>query len=262
MQKLPVPARPQYPIGSVDNALRLIHMLRDHGEVRLRTAAEELDVAESTAHRLMAMLVFHGFARQAESRAYVPGYALGAAPIRTSWTRALREAATIHTAALSQQTGETVNVAVRVGAKIRFLHSHEGTKVLRIVDRTGVVIPAVKAAGGRVMLADLPEETIRRLFQGQIAQAQGDAMTDSELELFLRELSLHRRNGFASANQETELGVTAIAMPIRDTHKQVIAALSIAAPSVRYPSLFTRETMRALASARDAIEHDLYVHAE
>src|ERR1700710_2763004 len=124
MQKLPVPARPQYPIGSVDNALRLIHMLRDHGEVRLRTAAQELGVSESTAHRLMAMLVFHGFARQADSRAYVPGYALGAAPMPISWTRALKEASQAHAAALSGQTGETVNVEVRVGTKIRFIYSH------------------------------------------------------------------------------------------------------------------------------------------
>ncbi len=258
VQKLPVPTLPQYPVGSVDKALRLIHMLRDHGEVRLRAAAEELGVAESTVHRLMAMLVFHGFARQEDSRAYVPGYALGAAPVRVSWTKALRDIAMPHMEQLSQETGETVNIAVRVGTKIRFLWSREGSKVLRIVNRTGVVIPAVKAAGGRVILADLPEDALRRLYQGPAAQSQGDAMTDRELELFIRELRLHHRNGFATANQETELGVTAISMPIHDELGRVIAALSIAAPSVRYKDLFTSDTTRRLTAARDAIERDLH----
>lgn len=258
MQKLPVPSRPHYMIGSVDKALRLIHMLRDHGEVRLRTAAEELGVAESTVHRLMAMLVFHGFARQDESRAYVPSFALGAGPARMSWTKALRDIAIPHLELASAETGETANLAVRVGTKIRFLWSCEGNKTLRIVSRTGVVMPARKAAGGRVMLASLPEDAIRRLYQGPGAEAQGEAIVDSELEIFLRELRLHRRNGFATANEETEIGVSAIAVPIRDETGRVIAAMSIAAPSARYTDLFAQETMRSLSKARDAIEHDMH----
>ena len=242
----------------MDKALRLIHMLRDHGEVRLRPAAEELGVAESTVHRIMAMLVFHGFARQEDSRAYVPGYALGAAPVRVAWTKALRDISVPHIETLAARTGETVNIAVRVGTKIRFLWSCEGSKVLRIVNRTGVVIPAIKAAGGRVILASLPEDAVRRLYQGPVAQAQGDALSDREFEAFIRELRLHQRNGYATANQETEIGVTAIAMPVRDEDGHSIAALSIANPSVRYQDLFTREMMSALAHTRDAIEHDLH----
>lgn len=258
MQKLPNPARPQYPIGSVDKALRLLHMLRDHGEVRLRPAAEELGTAESTVHRVMAMLVFHGFARQEDNRAYVPGYALGAAPVRSSWTKSLRDVAAPHIDALARLTGETTNLSIRAGTKLRFLWSCEGTKVLRIVNRTGVVMPAVKAAGGRVILADLPEEAIRRLYQGPNAQALGDAMSDSEIERFMRELRLHHRNGYATANQETEIGVTAIAMPIHDEGGHVFAALSIAVPSVRYSDLFSQAMMQSLRDTRDAIEHDLH----
>jgi IclR family acetate operon transcriptional repressor len=258
MQKMPSPARPLYMLGSVDKSLRLIHMLRDHGEVRLRTAADELGVAESTVHRIMAMLVFHGFARQEESRAYVPGFALGAGPARMSWTKLLRDIAMPHLEAASAETGETANVAVRVGTRIRFLWSCEGDKVLRIVSRTGVVMPARKAAGGRIMLASLPEDAIRRLYQGAGAEVQGDAMVDSELEVFLRELRLHRRNGFATANQETEIGVSAIAVPIRNTTGKVIAAMSIAAPSARYTDLFSQDTKRSLIRARDAVENDLH----
>ncbi|SDG68329.1 DNA-binding transcriptional regulator, IclR family [Microbacterium pygmaeum] len=258
MQKLPNPTRPQYPIGSVEKALRLLHMLRDHGEVRLRTAATELGTAESTVHRLMAMLVFHGFARQDDSRAYVPGYALGAAPVRSSWTKSLRDIAAPHIEALALRTGETTNLSIRAGTKLRFLWSCEGTKVLRIVNRTGVVMPAIKAAGGRVLLADLPEAAIRRLYQGTIAQAQGDALSDSEIERFLRELRLHHRNGYATANQETEIGVTAVAIPIHDEAGRAFAAVSIAVPSVRYSDLFSQEMMHTLREARAAIELDLH----
>jgi len=56
----PVQKRPTYSIEAVDNALQLLQLLRDGGTLRLKDAAEELGVAPSTAHRLLAMLVYRG----------------------------------------------------------------------------------------------------------------------------------------------------------------------------------------------------------
>ena len=68
---------PAYPIASVDNALRLLLLFRSQPRVRLTEASEHLGVAHSTAHRLMAMLAYHGFVRQErDSRTYVAGPAL------------------------------------------------------------------------------------------------------------------------------------------------------------------------------------------
>ena len=81
MQKLRVSREiPRYPIDAVDNALKLIELLRDHGSVRLKDAAVELGVSPSTVHRLLAMLIYRGFAERARGRGYVPGPALGAGP--------------------------------------------------------------------------------------------------------------------------------------------------------------------------------------
>jgi IclR family acetate operon transcriptional repressor len=261
MQKLPPPNPPPYTVGSVDRALRLLHMLRDRGEVRIKPAAKELGVAESTVHRLMAMLVFHGFALQDETRAYVPGYSLGAVPLKTDSTKTLRDVAASHMEALSREIHETVNLQVRSGTKLRFLWCCEGDRVLRIISRIGAVMPAAKSAGGRVLLAGLPDETVVRLYHGPVAQAQGNAMTTGELQGFLGELREHRRNGFATTNGETEVGVAAIAMPIRGDDGRPIAALTISMPTVRYDECFDRNLIVALCESRDAIEQDLRVHA-
>ncbi len=74
-------------LESVDNVLRLLQMLRDVGGLRLKDAAEELGIAPSTAHRLLAMLVYRGFAVQDERRMYHPGSAMGAGPARRGSTR-------------------------------------------------------------------------------------------------------------------------------------------------------------------------------
>jgi DNA-binding IclR family transcriptional regulator len=261
MQKLPPPSPPPYTVGSVDRALRLLHMLRDRGEVRIKPAARELGVAESTVHRLMAMLVFHGFALQDETRAYVPGYSLGAVPLKASGTKVLRDVAASHMEALSRVTHETVNLQVRSGTKLRFLWSYEGDRILRIISRVGAVMPAAKSAGGRVLLAGLADKTIVRLYHGPIAQAQGNAMPPGELQEFLSELREHRRNGFATTNGETEIGVAAIAMPIRADDGRPIAALTISIPTVRYDECFDGSFVLALRQSRDAIEHDLHEQA-
>jgi hypothetical protein len=60
--------RPTYLLESVDNALKLLQMLRDVGALRLKDAAKELGIAPSTAHRLFAMLLyrFRGAGRETQ----------------------------------------------------------------------------------------------------------------------------------------------------------------------------------------------------
>src|SRR5947209_8848476 len=70
--------RPAYPIASVDRALRLLLLVSHRSRVRLSEASEALGVAPSTAHRLLAMLVYHDLVRQEDRYAYVPGPALAA----------------------------------------------------------------------------------------------------------------------------------------------------------------------------------------
>src|ERR1700722_20774872 len=71
------PGVPQYPIESVDNALKVLLLLGERNELPLPDVAEYLHVATSTAHRLLAMLQYRGFMRQdPRTRVYLPGTAL------------------------------------------------------------------------------------------------------------------------------------------------------------------------------------------
>ena len=129
--------KPAYLLESVDNALKLLQMLRDVGALRLKEAAEELAIAPSTAHRLFAMLVYRGFAVQDEKRLYHPGPAMGAGPAQRGWTREFNDRCRPHMEALAALTGETVNLVIRVGTQVRFLSSAESTAMLRVGDRQG-----------------------------------------------------------------------------------------------------------------------------
>jgi IclR family acetate operon transcriptional repressor len=253
----PVQKRPTYSIEAVDNALQLLQLLRDGGALRLKDAAGELGVAPSTAHRLLAMLVYRGFAVQDETRRYVPGPAMGVGPAGLSWTRLLRSIAQPHMELLSAQLNETVNLMVRVGTKVRFLATVEGNNVLRVGDRQGTVMPANKTSGGKAMLAELDPSMIEQLFRSHNAEIGGDSVPDHEYPALLRELESTRGNGFAANFEGTEEGVSALGMALHNRHGQVVGALSVATPATRFRRVFDAGLVPALRETCRQLEIDI-----
>lgn len=229
--------RPPYLIESVDNVLRLQQLLRDTGGLRLTDAARELGIALSTAHRLFAMLVYRGFAVQDAQRRYIPGPAMDARAIRAPWTRELRDLATGPMQELSAEVGETVNLMIRVGTDIRFLHTVECRAVLRVGDRTGSVVPAGRTSGGKAMLAHEPESRVRALYQARTAQLSGRSLDERSLARLLAELADVLAEGFAVNQEESEDGVGAIGVAILTPDAAPLAAITVACPIGRLQRL-------------------------
>lgn len=240
--------KPTYLIESVDNALRLLQMLRDVGAVRLKDAADELGTAPSTAHRLLSMLVYRGFAVQDEKRLYHPGPAMGAGPAQHGWTRRFTEFCRPHMQALSGATGETVNLVIRVGTQVRFLHSVESTAMLRVGDRQGQVLPADRTAGGRALLAELDDELLARLYVDSPA---------GELATLTKELTAVRKAGFALNVEQTEVGVAAFGAAIHNRGGRPVGALTVAVPVVRYRPQSLGDSVKHLRRTIREIEVDL-----
>src|ERR1700758_43445 len=232
-------------------------MLRDSGQARVSDVAAELGIARSTAHRLLAMLVYRDFAVQAEDHSYRPGPAIAAEPLRGTPTQQLRLVMRPHMEALCDQVGETVNLTVRLGAQTRFLHTVESAQVLRVTDRQGTILPAWKTSGGKVLLAELPDAQLTALLRGANGRPP-EGMTAAERRSLVNELRLVRDQGYAENIEGSESGVCAIGVSVRDQAGEPVAALSVSAPCVRYTPersrLFLRELRAAVAKAQDDID--------
>ncbi|MFT4042367.1 MAG: IclR family transcriptional regulator [Gordonia sp. (in: high G+C Gram-positive bacteria)] len=234
--------RPSYVIESVDNALRLLELLRDVGEIRLSEAATLLGVANSTAHRLLAMLVYRGFAVQDERRRYHPGPALGAGPARQGWTRDFTDRLRPHLEALSGITGETTNLLIRVGTQARFLWSVESSGMLHVGDRRGQVLDAHRTAGGRALLSELPESTLEQLYllpESATANGLGDNDVDQRLprELFNQfrdDIYSIRDSGIGINLEQSEPGVAAFGIAVHNAARAPLGAMTISVPAAHY----------------------------
>jgi IclR family transcriptional regulator, acetate operon repressor len=242
--------KPVYALGSVDNVLLLLHMLRDQGRLKVSDVARELGIARSTAHRLLAMLVFRDFAVQDEHHTYLPGPFFASMPAAAggSALRELRARTRPAMEALCARADETVNLMIRVGAEVRFLDSVESSQILRVGDRRGTILPARYASGGKVLLAALPPDQLRELYP---------ELTGPERAALSRELDEVRARGYALNLGETEQGVSAIGAALRDARGSAVAALSISAPSARFGTdrvaAFAGELRLAIAEAEQAL---------
>jgi IclR family transcriptional regulator, acetate operon repressor len=247
--------KPPYAIESVDNALRILQALRDSGQVRVSAVAAELGIARSTAHRLLAMLVYRDFAVQAEDRSYRPGPALSAGPLRGEPAKRLRQLMRPHMEALCDQVEETINLVVRLGPQTRFLHTVESAQLPRVGDRQGTVLPAWQTSGGKALLAELPDAQLSALLRA--GGRPPDGMTDARRRALVKELRLVRDRGYAENIEESESGVCAVGMCLRDRAGDPVAALSVSAPSVRYTPGRSRVFLRELRAAVARAEADI-----
>lgn len=238
--------QPAHPIGSVENALRLLVMLRDRPSIRVSDAGTELGVARSTAHRLLAMLLAYRLLEQdPQSRAYRAGPALvelGLAALRRD-----NVLTTLHpfVEELSERVGETTHLVVLDGEDCRFMDSVESHQNLRTTTRIGILYPAYYTSAGRALLADLDEAALRRRYPRRRLPRVNDRLPTTRDELF-EELALIRERGYATGFGLVEVGIHAVAMVQRNSRGAVVAAMAITAPEQRLPESRVPELVEAL----------------
>ena len=239
---------PPYPISSVDHALHLAILLQQEGPLRVSDASERLGVSPSTAHRLLAMLVYRGFAEQRPDRRYEAGAALRPATATQAPVALLRQAALSHMQELVEQVRESVNLVVLAGAETRFIATAESEQVLRVGSRAGRTLPAHLTSGGKALLAALAPHQVTALYED-----------DAEVDLprLRRELALVRKRGFAINDQRTETGLTALAVPVRDQDGSPLASIALALPSSRFHRDRVTEWVSALSATATAITREL-----
>ena len=128
--------------------------------------------------------------------------------------------------ALSDRIGESSSVSILDGGEIVHVARAAQRKVMSISLMPGSRLPAYCTSMGRVMLAALPEAEARvRL--GTAPLPARTPLTLTGPEAILAELSRIRAEGFALIDQEVELGLRSVAVPLVNARGQVVAALNL-----------------------------------
>jgi len=242
-------------VQSVDRALRILEILARSGESGVTELAAALEVHKSTAFRLVATLEQHRLVEQVEGRGK---YRLGVGLLRLAGATSARLDVVQEARPLCKQlaaaTGETVNLATLSGNSALYLDQVAGPSALQPHNWVGQHIPLHATSNGKVLMAWLAPAELGDLL-GRLPAFTG--LTITTKSRLKRELEGVREQGYAVAVDELEVGLTAIAAPVRNAHGDVICSMSLSGPTFRLPSERVAEVVPLLVEAAEELSHRL-----
>jgi DNA-binding IclR family transcriptional regulator len=249
---------PSQALASVSNAAKILVMLQTNSSLRVVDVANSLGIGSSTAHRLLTCLKGEGFLRQpAKSRRYAAGPELLRLARNFSDQHTLERVAHPHLERLCQEVNEAVNLQVLVGSEVLCIDSVvQDRHSLQVREITGDRAPATVSAAGKLLLSVLTNSELEDLLEH--AEQFGWQPEGGALASLHSELDSIRKRGYAINMGDREPGVHAVAVPVDDLGGNSIAALSVAAPSVRLPTYRVAGLARKLQAASLSLSADYF----
>jgi IclR family KDG regulon transcriptional repressor len=223
-----------YTIQSVSHALDILESFtKTEDELGVTELSKRLGLHKNNVFRLLATLEHRGYIEQNNA---TENYRLGPKTLQIGSIfieqRECRRHARPIIENLMAMSGETAVVAVLRGNKVIYMDSVETNKTVRAVSRIGAMLPAHCTAVGKAQLAVLSPAEIERLYP----ETSLPTLTEKSIktrDALLSELKKTAEKGFALENEECDLEVRSVAVPVKDFSKNIIAAVGVVAPAGR-----------------------------
>jgi DNA-binding IclR family transcriptional regulator len=235
-------------VQSLGRAFAILEeVARNRDGIGLADLSKRLGLHNSTTFHLAKTLVSLGYIRQEPD---TKRYRIGR-PLFALAASALDEIEMVNIATpvleeLSRQTGESSHFAVRMGDTVVVIARTSGPGAFQLTDRVGVVRPAHCTALGKVILASLRDDQLKRFLE-RVELRPSTRNSITEAPALLRELAEVRRTGVAYDEGEFNLEVRCIAVPATDFTGRTIGAIGISGP-------IWRESQQALQAKAKTVQ--------
>jgi IclR family transcriptional regulator, acetate operon repressor len=219
--------------------------------------ARALNLPVPTVHRILAVLDRMGYVTRDKA---TKRYRLGGAGFRlgdrSREMNDLRANAILALQQLSRATGETALLTVLSPGRDHSVCAErvETSQVLRLSVEPGRLLPLHSGASQKALLAFMPEEEIKQLLTQRLEKICTATITDPDL--LERELAAIVERGWALSNEETNVGVWGIAIPVI-SKDGVVCALGIAGPNSRLTDKVLRSSVRKVHDAAVTVARSL-----
>ncbi|UGQ10853.1 IclR family transcriptional regulator [Yinghuangia sp. ASG 101] len=233
---------------AVTRALDILELFLDAEDpLSAPQIVRRLGLPRTTVHELLVTLVARGYLVQEPS-----GYRLGVRvhQLGSSYAERLDLAAEGRHVArgVAELCGETVHIGVLEGTDVVYIAKVDSTHAVRMVSATGRRLPAHCTAVGKMLLASLSDDALRARLPEGVPLPAMTARSITETPALFAELAAARERGTASEDRESNADVSCVAAPVRDHAGDVVAALSISVPTLRWNDE-RREELRRLAAS-------------
>src|SRR3954454_18967050 len=243
-------------VQSLGRAFGILEEVARHREgIGLAELSKLVGLHNSTTFHLAKTMVSLGYLRQEkDSKRYRVGRPLFALAASALDEIEMVNVATPVLEELSRETGESGHFAVRMGDAVVVIARTSGPGAFQLTDRVGVVRPAHCTALGKIILASLRPEQLKRFLERAEMQPSTKKSITS-IPVLLREIAEIKHSGIAFDDGEFNPEVRCIAVPVMDFTGQIIGALGISGPIWRLSTQALQghaKTMRAAANRLSA----------
>lgn len=241
-------------VGSLQRALTVVEVLCAHpAGLSMSEVAEAAGLTRAGARRLLLTL-------QAEGYVALDGRRFQLTPKLLTLVRTWLEGTTLWSYAEPTMRGvaaelqEACSAAVLSGQDIVYVARVPGRRIVSVALHVGARLPAWCTSMGRVLLAGLSAEEFA-VFLAGLRMEQLTPMTITDPAALAEEIARCGRQGFSLVDEELEIGLRSIAVPVRDRAGRVVAALNVSTQSTRFAAdEMEREILPPLAEAARRIE--------
>lgn len=219
-------------VGSLAKGLSVMEILAAHpAGLSLTEVADRAGLTRAGARRLLLTLVATGYATQ-DGRRFILSPRLIA--LARNWVAgaSLWSFAEPFMREVSRTLGESCSAAILSGHDVVYVARVAGARIVSVGLHVGTRLPAYCTSMGRVLLSELGDDDLSTLLANAGIEAKTTkTLTDrAALSAAIRRV---RSDGYSIVDEELELGLRSIAVPIRDLSGRIVAAINVSTQSAR-----------------------------
>ena len=244
-------------VQSLGRAFSILEEVARHRDgIGLADLSKQVGLHNSTAFHLAKTMVSLGYIRQERD---TKRYRVGR-PLFALAASALDEIEMVNLATpimedLSRETGESSHFAVRMGDAVVVIARTSGPGAFQLTDRVGVVRPAHCTALGKIILAALRPDQLKRFLE-RVELKPSTKKSITEPAVLLREIAEIRRSAIAFDDGEFNPEVRCVAVPVYNFTGDVIGALGISGPVWRMTDQVLQSRAKIVQAAATRLSNE------
>ena len=251
-------AAPRDIVGSLERGLAVLEILAAHpGGLTLTEMAEAAGLTRAGARRFLLTLVAAGYAVQDGRKFQLSSRLISVA---RSWLSgaSLWAFAEPFMRVVSQRFNESCSAAILADEDVVYVARIAAARILSVGLHVGTRLPAYCTSMGRVILSGLPPAGLDA-FLARAAIRPNTPKTVTDRAALAALIAKAGRDGYAAVDEELELGLRSIAVPIRDQAGCIVAAINVSTQTARLSiAEMERDILPELREAATRIE-DFFV---
>jgi len=242
-------------MGAINKALEILDLfLNKLAPMGISEVAELTNLNPTTTYRIISALVKSNYLEQIKKRGK---YAVNTKKLMAfssviTPSLKIRGIALPFLRELSSRVHETTQIAIPLGNvafKDDYLYS---SNILNVRPSRERIIDLYSTGTGKIFLAEMSDQEFAEYCRSIIIRPM-TPNTITDRKILKKHLLKIKKEGVSYDLEEHELGIVSVAAPIKDARCNVVAAISIIAPSVRLESLKTAEIANIIKEFADKI---------